>query len=322
MVFSIPIFYMKLNKQNIIMHKKKLKKLTFLIFLSIHIACLSDKSSITNIPNEQNHYNRFIYGYVELEHQTNHNNCAVFLDQLNVGTYTDSSGFYSITIPDSLCSNDKLAFVGVVQLYFYSFNFQLDSLPVVIGENGIITDSLAVVSNGKIKQVHLRQVFSIELITDTTYYTIGDTIWMTMFMRKYGIDTIEIDIWNAYSKNIGPVFILYELPYNYFISTLHIDAITGYIWWDSTTIIQLHKYWILSENFFRFLNYPTGFYSFIPHITKSNRIIPQWWRIPKNMECFLPSTKYLNSDYLYHPKKFKTPIVYLDSVQTHNEIWY
>ena len=283
-----------------------------LIFIVITLACNKDKTPF-NIENEEpSYFTRTISGYVQMEHQTNHDDCAVFLDSVNIGTYTDSSGFYKLTLADSMFNSDTLLLQGKFRLYFYCYNYELDSLYVALGSKGFIKDSLAIDAQGHVKDMLVKQVFSIKLVTDATYYAVGDTIWMTMYMKKFGTDTIEIKIWESVSGEIGPVFVLYALPYNYYVVQREITSEAVYIWSDSTVVFDLIGYWSPFENFFSYFDYPVGYYTLIPHILKSGK----WWKMPKSLKQFLPSTQFIESNYLLHPKKFDTPTIYLDSVQT------
>ena len=287
-----------------------------LIFIVITLACNKDKTPF-NIENEKSSYfTRTISGYVQMEHQTNHDNCAVFLDSVNIGTYTDSSGSYSLTLADSMFNGDTLLLQGRLKLYFYSYNYELDSLYVALGREGFIKDSLAIDAQGHVKNILVKQVFSIKLVTDTTYYAVDDTIWMTMYMKKFGTDTIEIKIINSVGGRIGSVFFLYALPYNYFIPQEPIPNEAIYIWSDSTVVIDLIGYWPLAQSIFSYFDYPVGYYTLIPHVLKSDWSIERWWKMPENLERFLPNNQFTNSDYLYHPKKFDIPTIYLDSIQT------
>ena len=287
-----------------------------LIFIVITLACNKDKTPF-NIENEEpSYFTRTISGYVQMEHQTNHDDCAVFLDSVNIGTYTDSSGFYKLTLADSMFNSDTLLLQGKFRLYFYCYNYELDSLYVAVGSKGFIKDSLGIDTQGHVIDMLIKQVFSIKLVTDTTYYAVGDTIWMTMYMKKYGTDTIEIEIWRSVSGEIGPVFALYALPYNYWIFKRDIDAQVRYVWSDSTIVIELTGFWALFESFFPFCDCPSGYYTVIPHLLKSDTHIGKWWRIPEGLKQFLPRNQFLDGDYLLHPKKFETPTIYLDSIQT------
>lgn len=300
-------------------------KIVGIILIVIILSCQTDKTplSLQNGKTEKPiYYTRTISGYVQMEHQTNHDNCAIFLNQVNIGTYTDSSGFYQLTLPDTAFENDTLKVIGTVQLYFYSFNFFLDSLQVAFGQKGIILDSLSVTQNGIIKNMTLKEEFSIRMETDTTYYSVGDTIWMTLYIKKYSAfgDTIELTMIDAASKEIGPVFVLYQLPEDYYLLYDGITSDVSYVLWsDSNFTIGLYDAWTLSENFFKPpLNYKVGYYLLIPFIKKTYTWIDKWWRIPQNMYNFLPGAVYMDTEYLFHPKKFSVPKIYLDSLTTIN----
>ena len=74
---------------------------------------------------------RKISGNVQLNDGSNPDNVYVWLEGFNVGTYTDGTGQFSLTLPHSGTSNLS----GVYKLYFYVANYELDYAQVVV-QNG------------------------------------------------------------------------------------------------------------------------------------------------------------------------------------------
>ena len=290
-------------------------RLSCLLFFML--SCHTEKTPLMTQLEKPLYYTRTITGYVQMEHQTNHDNCAVFLDQVNIGTYTDSLGFYSLTLPDSVFENDTMIVQGTVQLYFYSFNYFLDSLQIALGSKGMILDSLALDKDGIVENKLVKQQFSIQLETDTTFYIVGDTVSMKMYMKKYGEGQIEITVPELSSPELGPVLFLYEDINTYFKYANPYPAEASYIWQDTSLIWELHGAWTsFTQDIFN--DWPVGNYYVIPFVRKTYKHIPKWWKMPENLEYFLPSPQFANFNYLYHPKKFNTPLIYLDSLTTKN----
>lgn len=265
-------------------------KIVGIILIFFFLSCQTDKTplSIQNKKTKKTiQYTRTISGYVQMEHQTNHDNCAVFLDQVNIGTYTDSSGFYQLTLPDSVFENDTMKVNGTVQLYFYSFNYFLDSLQIVLGSKGIILDSLTLDADGMVENKLVKQQFSISLETDTTYYTPGDTVYMHMYLKKYSNNWIELEIPHSVTGWIGPVYFQYDNTDIYHLFADPITADASYVWDDSTLVIELVQYWEVHDWVFN--NFPVGYYKLVPYMQKKANFIAKWWHIPENMNNFCPT---------------------------------
>lgn len=288
-----------------------------LILIAITLSCQTDKTplSLQNRKNEKPiHYTRTISGYVQMEHQTNHDNCAVFLDQVNIGAYTDSSGFYSITLLDSAFENDTLKIQGQVKLYFYSYNFYMDSLSVALGEEGIIQDSLDVDINGQMNLTPIKQIVKIELITDTSYYQIGDTINMELILTGMTTDTFYCEIIHSTYPFFGPVYFIHENNVDWSLEYNPTNSQTTIVFRSGFIPVKLYGVFYLTQSFFN--QHPEGNYSILPHIAEisfGENFSGQGDRyIPKNFKKFLPPSEYLSFDLYYkHPKKIICPKVFL-----------
>ena len=131
--------------------------------------CNCHKSPTEPTPEEQRNY---IRGKVILENQSNHGSCFVWVDSLWIGTVTDSSGYFEITVPDSLDSTN-----GVFTLYYHILGFKWASAELELANGKIIPGKYDVENSGMLKTVFLDELASIALTTDKTVYSAsGDTI--------------------------------------------------------------------------------------------------------------------------------------------------
>jgi len=106
----------------------------------------------------------------------------VWLEEFNLGTYTDDEGKFKIVIPPAEAQNDGGGFNGDYQLYFWLSNYEIQSVTISFsnGEFSSIQDNIN--KNGKLSNIiNLQKLLSIK--TDVvengiTYKTFGhnDTI--------------------------------------------------------------------------------------------------------------------------------------------------
>ncbi|MDW7680756.1 MAG: hypothetical protein SCK70_09340 [bacterium] len=178
--------------------------LSFLAILNLY--CTENKGP-TKINEPDPH--QFIKGRVLLENQTNHAHCPVVLDSLNIGTLTDSSGYYEIFLSDSLAEVN-----GTFKVYIYLYDYDLDSLAIRIEDGKVIWGEEDVDDNGNLKTITLKQLLSITATTDKGNYVVNEAINIlstfinaskrivylstgTMFVYFYDINTKETDFLNT-----------------------------------------------------------------------------------------------------------------------------
>jgi hypothetical protein len=106
---------------------------------------------------------------VLFENQTYHAHCPVVLDSLNIGTLTDSSGYYEIFLPDSLSGIN-----GTFKLYFYLYDYELDSLSATIKDGKVLWSAADVLEDGTLKTITLKQLLSIYVTSEKERYKAGE----------------------------------------------------------------------------------------------------------------------------------------------------
>jgi hypothetical protein len=94
----------------------------------------------------------------------------VWLDVVNVGTFSDASGNYILTLPPRNVVNSLGTVNGVFDLYFYTINHQLAIKKVFLKDGGVIYGEADVDKNGAIRQVYLPRTFKAR--TETAFSVI------------------------------------------------------------------------------------------------------------------------------------------------------
>jgi len=134
--------------------------------MGVIIACTRNENPIKPIEPAPH---QFIRGSVILENQTNYAHCPVVLDSLNIGTLTDSSGSYEIFLPDSLAG-----VTGKFNIYFYLYDYELDSLVVIIKNGKVLWSAADVLDDGTLKTFTLKQLLSIDVTSEKSHYKVGE----------------------------------------------------------------------------------------------------------------------------------------------------
>ena len=113
-------------------------------------------------------YTEVLKGKVILENQTEHSNALVYLDSLNRGVGTDSSGNYSMQFSD-----EDSIYNGTFKILFFVNEFEMDSAQYVLVNGKVKLDSLDVDSVGNLPTKELKQLLLIEGWTDKHEYRIA-----------------------------------------------------------------------------------------------------------------------------------------------------
>ncbi len=127
-----------------------------------------------NCPPMDSLYTKELKGKVILENQNEHSNALVYLDSLNRGASTDSSGLFLLQF-----SEEDTIYNGEFKVYYFVNEFEMDSAMYVLVNGKVKLDSLDVDSEGNLPTKELKQLLLIEGWTDKTEYRIGDTIEVT-----------------------------------------------------------------------------------------------------------------------------------------------
>jgi len=109
-------------------------------------------------------------GQVILENQTDHSNAVVYIDGVNKGTITDSTGAYTISIDGDTIKD------GSYDIYYFLVDYALSSSTIRIENNEILFGEGSVDKNGLLKPVELKQFIQVNGWSDNSDYSVGDSI--------------------------------------------------------------------------------------------------------------------------------------------------
>ncbi len=136
-----------------------------------------------------------------------HSNALVYIDKINRGVSTDSSGYYTIMITENDCENNE-----ELKLIYFLNDFDMDSAKVVLVDGQIKEDTLDVGIEGIIKTKELNQITLIEGWTDKDQYSIGDSVDFTTRITNLSNRVIHIFI-NSCGGQLSNFVFLYNDRY-------------------------------------------------------------------------------------------------------------
>ena len=181
----------------------------FQMVIVIILLLSSCKDEITSPPDKifppiDTSLTKELKGKVILENQTEHSNALVYLDSLNRGASTDSSGLFLLEF-----SEEDTIYNGEFKVYYFVNEFEMDSAMYVLVNGRVKLDSLDVDSEGNLPTKELDQLLLIEGWTDKTEYRIGDIIEFTARFTNVTNRAVHINI-ASYFNQLGYVFLYNE----------------------------------------------------------------------------------------------------------------
>ena len=159
-----------------------------LFVAAVLASCCIRKKTPVGPPDEEPDPHRFIRGRVLLESQNNHAHCPVVLDSVIIGTITDSTGYYEILIPNGLSD-----LTGTFQVYYYLYDYDLDSLAVRIENGQVVWGAIDVLEDGFLRTITLQQLLSVHATVDKETYGVDESIRLYVTISNFSGRTIWIN---------------------------------------------------------------------------------------------------------------------------------
>jgi hypothetical protein len=121
-----------------------------------------------------------IQGYVNAQSSVSKVPIFVFVDNLNISTYTDTSGFFSIDIPS--LEVEEGVFSGSVKVYYYIHNYKSAQSTLYITNGRLTSEQIDFDENGVlVDPVNLEKLASFELSIDNIWNkSNGDTLKLSL----------------------------------------------------------------------------------------------------------------------------------------------
>jgi|GEM_PF-2911398 len=236
------------------MNYQKLKSSLFL-FIILTLGCMENKTP-TEPGDAPLDLHRFIRGRVFLENQTDHGSCPVVLDSLTLGTLTDSTGYYEIVIPDSLCGIS-----GKFNLYSHLYDYGLDTLVVELDSGRVVWGKEDVLEDGTMRNMMMEQLLSLTITAGKEEYLINEEIdlhytlhnksslWICISSpQTYSIGFYDMssheDEWRRIGQDpTGDFVIIYpDTGWHHHVVTTRDKSGTGYYMLDHGIFFMLNFY--------------------------------------------------------------------------------
>jgi hypothetical protein len=172
------------------------------------------------LPLPSQKYSSSFSGKVILQNQTEHSNALVYIDSLNRGVSTDSSGNYIFKFTEQ-----DYAYSGEFKVRYFLNDYDMDSAKIML-VNGIVKlDTLDVDSQGQLKTKGLKQIILIEGWTDKAEYRVGDKVTFTARVTNLSNRTIHIFIGSCNGILSNFVFLYNDKYQPFTLGGVH-DALT------------------------------------------------------------------------------------------------
>jgi hypothetical protein len=195
-------------------------RIKFSFLLIILLLLVSCEDNIVEPPGKQL-FSSAIKGKVILENQTEHSNALVYIDSLNRGVSTDSSGSYTI-----LFNEEDSVYTGEFKLIYFVNDYDMDSAKIMLVDGKVKLDTLDVDSEGKIETKEMKQIVLVEGWTDKQEYRIGDRVYFTLRVTNLSDRIIHIFIGSCNGILSNFVFLYNDKYMSFQLGGEHIDVLT------------------------------------------------------------------------------------------------
>ena len=171
----------------------------YVLIIITSLLALSCKDEIVSPPQEKQLCSSKLKGSVILENQTEYSNALIYIDSLNRGVSTDSSGNFTINF-----SEKDSVYSGVFKIVYFLNDYDIPdekfdskfssgySAKIILVKGKVKLDTLDVDSEGNIKTKLMKQIVRVEGWTDKSEYHIGDTITFTPRVTNLSGRTVHI----------------------------------------------------------------------------------------------------------------------------------
>jgi len=186
-----------------------MKKEVVTIIILLILGVVSCSENIIE-PEEKRIFSTVLKGKLILENQTEHSNALIYIEMLNRGISSDSSGNYIFSYEPG-----DTIYSGESKVIYFLNDYDMDSAKIFLVRGKIKLDTLDVDSEGKIKTKEMKQIVRVEGWTDKQEYRIGDTIAYTARFTNTTNRVVHLLIISVFNQ-LGPVGLYNDkyMPFN------------------------------------------------------------------------------------------------------------
>lgn len=161
-----------------------------LIFLTL-MSC--EDNSLLPLPTQK--YSSSFSGEVILQNQTEYSNALVYIDSLNRGVSTDSSGNYTFQF-----TKQDSTYSGEFKVRYFLNDYDMDSAKIMLVKGKVKLDTLNVDNQGQLRTKELKQIVFVEGWTDKQEYRIGEKIEFNARFTNLSNRTIHLFIPSIFNQ--------------------------------------------------------------------------------------------------------------------------
>jgi len=235
-----------------------------------------------------------IKGNVKLSDSIVPDSIYIWLENFNIGTFTNSNGEFALTLPSPQAQPGG-GVTGVFNLYCYVVNYKIHSIDVAVQNGTFMFGEAGVGPNGWLRtNIILSKLLNVSTSITPNFITsdFRDSIKITLTVNSIE-NSVEILAFKNQDNVISGAFILHTTLKNrqldrYILTNSHLQS--EFISTIPRSYISVHKYNICEL--------PKGIYEVIPFIWVKQKNIP-----PELIENFTPYPVYMSEDYLKLPFK-------------------
>ncbi len=199
-----------------------------------------------------------ISGQIRLSGEENLENIFVYLEGVEIGTYTNAKGEFALSLPRDIVAGTSLS--GVFNLYGYVANFLVKPNPIAIRDGQFVFGSHSLDSKGYLNPTPLLR----KILEVTTHLTRGykgdpNIMAVTVHLHAIGAD-VPVVLPNASQEFLGGALIHNLTTGEVFLKTM---ATAGYNRLFEVTINEVGRNFYM---LFSLDDLPPGEYEVIPHV--------------------------------------------------------
>ena len=245
--------------------------------------------------------NQTIYGKIVLENSETHNKAYVWLEGLNLGTFPDEDGNFSLMLPtQSVLGNIS----GVYDLYFYSGNYGIVKRPVSLKNGEFVFGDDTINGSGSLHStVYLAQKLECKTFVQPTTVKLQETEKLSILTAVYSRESIQrVTVPNGTESFLGAIYIIDKKTGKVTL----FKALSGPDGLYSDNVPLIGREWILivgindiPQKFESF-----GSYEVIPHIVPNLSGVPAKLFETMGVDPYEIGISYLTFPMVHHPGSF------------------
>ncbi|MDZ7336108.1 MAG: hypothetical protein ONB13_13040 [candidate division KSB1 bacterium] len=233
-----------------------------------------------------------ITGQMQLSGESSFENIFVYLNGLDIGTWTDAKGEFTLRLPPHFTAGTSLN--GIYDLYGYVANFTVKANPIAIRDGQFVYGDKSLDSKGRLSPTPLIRKI-LEVTTHLSRGYKGDSSIMSVVVHLYSIgERISVVLPNATYEFLGGV-IIHNLTTGEVITRAMPTAGFGQLLEVTIDAVGRDFYFLFSLE-----GLPMGEYEVIPHV------LPNYNNLARKIaNCMGIDPTRLSEDFLKWPVRYQ-----------------